>query len=1318
MNQSAELYVPLKALNKAFNHHDYQSIEICLQNKLTGPNTEYLLNKVRNAEKKLAKKIAILKKHSEEDAVDYLKKAEPVIDALMKTTGCSRVVGEFLHAFNQPPVLEFYQLKSADPSIKLPFQLLGYQEGNDEGMDKIITDIYYLEVAIKCARDQLVAENKNVLYFDRVSASFLLKKRQMVEEHSRKCCEPKEAQAAALKEKTLDNYEQFRVSMTRDLFSFKKVLQTANTKTDLKPILTIFQDILDQLDVLNTQVKPNVEDNVYTRLMNKIGKNMAVCQGLVDKYEVGSQEQFESINNVLAEVYDLSMKYNFLDHDINKAYEEEAREHDKTRVIHKILEARFRELPDSTSKAISTWDAAVKEMQSQVSYETEDETDVGLVTAADSEVDIDGVCLESGIKNQILKPSVDISLSDAENGTRHIETSDDLSIGAMIDQILYEGLDCFEEGFNTYEEQDYEESYYDSEGNYNYDQEEFGGDEYDSEDYNAPDFIAENHYPNDEDLLEDEKGIDYANNFLLQDESDDDENFAQEESDDGGFAQEESDDDSLVQEERHDGAFLRPNDETEENPHTVYSDDKHQDFSGAPVCENPSTYVGQVSVQGITDNCTLAVADDDNYMPKVIEPMPPIEELAQDDYERAEESDVESNDGTTDDENNLDRSLSESELDAAECTDEQITKMKEALARYNASYRDCKNGDCCDLNVNCQAWARRGECDQNVVYMSQTCRKSCRVCKTHLSVGQENKDSTNLSGCNEVQTSEISTRIVLAQSQHMQQIKEITQCGSENPSNNCSVNLCYHKQFRTLDGTCNNLATTNRGASFTNFVRLLPPLYEDGVGVWAGKSRLFRPNARKVTREILTSTAHILTNNNQMVMQFGQFLAHDITNNNFDNFCACNSINENCMSVPLARDDPKTPRFLLSCIPITRSIPSCQTGKNGVAREQMNRHTSYIDASMVYGSTDPDMKRLKDGHLLKTQTVNGHKFAPFSIGDQFDGMSTGDGRSALFVGLATMHTVFVRLHNTISNELRTMNRHWSLERSFQETRKIVGAIIQRITYYEFLPALLGESNINSLLPKYTGYKKDVDSSISNEFAAAAFRLHGMISDSYPLVNENFQTIGNARFIQNTNKITTLLGAGVDAVIRGLISKPLKKPQRIEKQVTEELFDATTDLASINIVRGRDHGLRSYNDYRRMCQLPLITNFREWNEVSDDTVKSKVAELYRDPENIDLYLGSIIEETLAGSMVGPTFTCIITEQFKRLRDGDRFYFENSETFTPQQTAAIKKMSLASLLCLTGENYQRIPKNAFKTDKGENAVSCDDIAKLDFEPWRST
>lgn len=58
--------------------------------------------------------------------------------------------------------------------------------------------------------------------------------------------------------------------------------------------------------------------------------------------------------------------------------------------------------------------------------------------------------------------------------------------------------------------------------------------------------------------------------------------------------------------------------------------------------------------------------------------------------------------------------------------------------------------------------------------------------------------------------------------------------------------------------------------------------------------------------------------------------------------------------------------------------------------------------------------------------------------------------------------------------------------------------------------------------------------------------------------------------------------------------------------------------------------------------------------------SKLSQLYEDPDDVDLTVGGTLEAHVPGTLAGPTFLCILTEQFYRSRVGDRFWFENKNT----------------------------------------------------------
>lgn len=71
---------------------------------------------------------------------------------------------------------------------------------------------------------------------------------------------------------------------------------------------------------------------------------------------------------------------------------------------------------------------------------------------------------------------------------------------------------------------------------------------------------------------------------------------------------------------------------------------------------------------------------------------------------------------------------------------------------------------------------------------------------------------------------------------------------------------------------------------------------------------------------------------------------------------------------------------------------------------------------------------------------------------------------------------------------------------------------------------------------------------------------------------------------------------------------------------------------------------------------------------------KLATLYETPDDVDLTVGGALEAHVPGTLAGPTFLCILTEQFYRTRVGDRYFFENGDNDTGFTLGTNKKKHL--------------------------------------------
>jgi len=295
---------------------------------------------------------------------------------------------------------------------------------------------------------------------------------------------------------------------------------------------------------------------------------------------------------------------------------------------------------------------------------------------------------------------------------------------------------------------------------------------------------------------------------------------------------------------------------------------------------------------------------------------------------------------------------------------------------------------------------------------------------------------------------------------------------------------------------------------------------------------------------------------------------------------------------------------------------------------------------------------------------------------------SGDVRANEQIALTAMHTLFMREHNRLAVEIKAANPGFTDEQIYQRARKTVGAEIQAITYEEFLPAMMGPNAPSGTSP---GYDSSIDAGISNEFSTAIYRLgHSMLSSQLARVqNDGTTAPGGNLPLQNAFFDPSLLASSADLeyLLKGLASQQMQELDLpIVDDVRNFLFgppgSGGFDLAALNIQRGRDHGLPDYNTMRTLYGLSAVTLFSEIT--SDPTLQAALQTLYGNVNDIDPWVGALAEDHLAGSSAGELIDTMMTDQFERLRDGDRFWYENDPAFTPLEIAQLKSTRLSDII----------------------------------------
>jgi peroxidase len=505
-----------------------------------------------------------------------------------------------------------------------------------------------------------------------------------------------------------------------------------------------------------------------------------------------------------------------------------------------------------------------------------------------------------------------------------------------------------------------------------------------------------------------------------------------------------------------------------------------------------------------------------------------------------------------------------------------------------------------------------------------------------------------------------------------------------------------NSEFRSIDGSGNNLDKPDMGAVGTQLQRWTLTAYSDGASGMAGSTRR---GPREISNIVVAQPGSILNpeNASDYLWQWGQFLDHDLDLTDGTN-------PPEAANILIPGDD----QYFLPGIetPFNRSLYDPATGTTS-PRQQLNEITAWIDASNVYGSDEVRAQALRtlDG-TGKLRSSDGN-LLPFNVdslpnagGPDPTLFLAGDVRANEQVGLTAMHTLFMREHNRLADELAAEHPDWDGEQIYQKARQLVGAQMQVITYNEFIPALLGKNSLKS----YEGYSANVDSSIANIFATAAYRFgHSMLSptllrldaDGQPIPEGHLQ-LRNAFFAPY--RITT--EGGIDPLLRGLAHQT---SQRVDPYIVDDLRNflfgdpiaGGFDLASLNIQRGRDHGLPDYNTLREKLALGRKQSFSE--VTSDPDLQAKLAEAYDSVDDMDAWVGGLAEDPYHHAHVGELVYTVLKLQFEALRNGDRFWYKR--TLNKDELKTIRRTRLSDIIRRNTGIGDELPDNVFQVPKAK-------------------
>lgn len=485
--------------------------------------------------------------------------------------------------------------------------------------------------------------------------------------------------------------------------------------------------------------------------------------------------------------------------------------------------------------------------------------------------------------------------------------------------------------------------------------------------------------------------------------------------------------------------------------------------------------------------------------------------------------------------------------------------------------------------------------------------------------------------------------------------------------------------FRSFDGQCTHPRYPSQGSARTPFHSYFGKSFSARNMSGSGLA-----SAREISNTVFHQFEESVLDDQYKLTEFttffGQFLDHSIvlTSNDIDDPTAVQDI-------PVKKNDVfcKSP-----FIKFNRNKKSDRRGSasgSGWLRS-INVLPSAVDLFGVYGGPQlANELRLGKGGLMRTtggsslllplNDENINRFdsemnAPKAAeSDRRKFFIAGDSRSNENPQLTALHTLFLRVHNSIAVKIKWDYPDQSDEWIFQSARRVNQALFQKIVYNEYLPAMIGEKLEDCpVTPDGVHcFNEKVRVMISDIFASAAFRVgHTMVGNFVHREGRNGEKMAKLLlrevFFSNTSLLNT---DDIGPYIRGIIKNQAQKiDNNIVDALRNNLFENTPgeegfDLAAINIQRGRDVNLPTFAEVKKKFLGVRVTSFKDIS--TDRNVRFLLEEVYSVPQQVELWPGLLCEDHADGRAMGPTLIAIWKAEFERLRNGDAYFYLNKDRY---------------------------------------------------------